>query len=510
MVVGAGAAGCVLAARLSEDPACSVGLIEAGAAVTDPRVHEPGQWPFLQGSAVDWAFETTPQRGTAGRRHAWARGKALGGSTVLHALAHVRGHPADFDAWAADGCAGWGWLDLLPYFIKAETWVGPRSALRGTCGPIHLVQLDPHPLARAFMGAAEEAGFAPIPDHNGEEVRGPTANTLMIRDGRRLTAADAYLAPAARRPNLRVIERAVATELVFAPPRRCRGVLVEQDGALVSLSADQVVLAAGTVGTATLLLRSGIGPAAELADLGIDVRADLPGVGRNLRDHLLAAGNLYEASRPVPPSRWQHSESLLYADGGGVVDAEDGDAPALVLACVTMPVTTECFSAPPIGAAYTLMFGFTHPRSHGVLRLAGTDHRAPPIIDPDYLAEAHDRFRFAEACELARAIGHAPALGPWRSRELLPGPGDGADRTSFLERAACTHHHPVGTCRMGVGADSVVDPGTLGVHGFEALHVVDGSILPSLPTGPTNAAITAIAERASDLIRDRAILPPAP
>jgi len=226
----------------------------------------------------------------------------------------------------------------------------------------------------------------------------------------------------------------------------------------------------------------------------------LPGVGCNLQDHLLSGGNLYRARRPLPPSRWQHSESLLYLPHG------DDPAPGLALACVVVPVTTERFTPPP-GEAYTIMFGFTHPASRGRIRLRSADPRDPPLIDPRYLAEAADREAYLAALEAAQALGASAAFAAWRAAEILPGPGcvTRRERLRFLEEAACTHHHPVGTCRMGDDAGAVVDAG-LAVRGLEGLSVVDASVFPSITTGPVNAAIIALAERAADLLVGRAVL----
>jgi choline dehydrogenase-like flavoprotein len=265
-----------------------------------------------------------------------------------------------------------------------------------------------------------------------------------------------------------------------------------------------VILAGGTIGSPLLLMRSGIGPADHLRSLGIAVRRDLPGVGANLHDHLLAGGNVYLARQPVPPSKYQHSESLLYVERDGALGA-----PELVVACVIAPIVTEQFAAPEFGAAFTLMFGFTRPKSRGRIRLAAADPIVPPLIDPNYLAEEHDRAVYLEALASAQSLGATRALAPWREKEMLPGPGvrSRAERLEFVARAAYTHHHPVGTCRMGADPDAVVGA-DLSVRGVAGLYVVDGSVLPTITTGPTNAAIVAIAERASDLLRGRQPLPP--
>jgi choline dehydrogenase-like flavoprotein len=482
-----------------------VGLVEAGGPAADPRIADPAQWPLLQGSAIDWAYRTVPQRHTAGRMHDWPRGKVVGGSSALNAMAHVRGHPDDFDSWAAAGCAGWGYADLMPYFLRSEHYAPGASAWHATGGPLHLIRPSaPHPITLAYMAAGAEIGIAPTDDHNGAQMTGPCLNTLTIKDGKRQTVADAYLAPCLSRPNLRLIARAHVLSLIMEGTR-CRGVRISDGPGARTLMAERgVILTAGTIGSPLLLLRSGIGPADELRVLGIAVRHDLPGVGRNLHDHLLSGGNVYRSRRPVPASKYQHSESLMYIARDGAAGA-----PELVLACVTAPVTTEAFAPLPVGEAYTIMFGFTHPHSRGCVRLASADPGAAPLIDPNYLAEEYDRAAYLDALERARAVGVASALSGWRREEYLPGPEvrSAADKRAFLERAAFTHHHPVGTCRMGRDAESVVGP-DLKVRGLDGLHICDASIMPAITTGPVNAAIVAIAERFSDLLCRRAPLAP--
>ncbi len=475
----------MLAARLSAEPGLKVALIEAGGPARNPLIAAPGKWPLLQGSDVDWCFKTVPQKGTANRVHDWPRGKVLGGSTAINAMAHVRGHPTDFDRWK---CPGWSYADLKPYFERSER------------GPLHLIRpVDASPVTRAYLAAGAEQGFAPIEDHNAPGMVGPTLNTLTIKDGKRQTIADAYLPLSAGRPNFTLLAETLVEGLLF-DGRRCTGV---RAGGRDIRAERGVILAAGAIASPVLLMRSGIGPADELKAIGIGPRHDLPGVGRNLHDHLLSGGNVYAAKRPVPPSKYQNSEALMYLPRPG----STAPAPELVLACVTAPVTTECFTAPPMGSAYTLMFGFTHPRSRGSIRLASSDPRAMPLLDPAYLTDPYDRATYLDALEIAQEIGQSKALDDWREREILPGP-DRKDRAHFLEQAAYTHHHPCGTCRMGEGAEAVVGL-DLKVRGLDGLYVCDASVLPSITTGPINAAIIAIAERASDLLLGKEPLAPA-
>ena len=499
LIVGAGTAGSVLAARLSEDPGLRVALVEAGQAVDDPDAADPLQWPLLQGRPYDWRYATVPQPGTAERVHPWPRGRALGGSSLINAMAHVRGHPSDFDRWQQPG---WSFADLFPYFLKSEHWTGACSPWHGSGGPVHLVQASPcHPLVESWQAAALDAGYPAIADHNGPSMVGATVNTLTIRNGRRQSTADAYLTPEVlQRQNLTVRSTAEIAALTF-DGHRCRGVQLRDGCGLTA--ARGVILAAGAIGSPLLLLRSGIGPADDLRALSIAVRTHLPGVGRNLQDHLLSGGNVYRARRPIEPSRWQHSESLLYLPYG------PGPAPGLALACVVTPVTTECFAAPAAGEAYTIMAGFTHPQSRGSIRLSSADPQDPPLIDPAYLSAEADREAFLAALDTARALGASAAFDGWRAEELLPGPGcvTRAECLAFLARAAYTHHHPAGTCRMGSDAEAVVSP-NLAVHGHDGLYVIDAAVFPTLTAGPCNAAVIALAERAADLLAGHSPLSP--
>jgi len=499
LIVGAGSAGCVLARRLSETGAGTVGLIEAGDRPDDPAIADPAQWLFLQGRPYDWAYVTEPQPGTAGRRHPWPRGRVVGGSSCLHAMAHVRGHPSDFDAWAAAGGPGWSFDSLLAHFKRSEAFSGGASAWHGGDGPLDVMLPGPevHPLVRDYMAAAESLGFPKIGDHNGPTLVGTAPNALTIRNGRRVSNADAYLGDRAR-PGLSVLTGLIV-DRVTIEGGRAAGVEAIAGGVRRRIGAGRVVLAAGTVASPLILMRSGIGPAAELATHGVACTIDNAAVGGNLHDHLLAAGNLYAAARPLAPSRLQHSESLLYAERDPALSG-----PSVAVACVVLPAVSECFEAPPPGRAFSLLCGATKPASRGRLTLGGPGPLDPPRIDPAYLAEEVDRRRVRDALALAREIGHARPLDPWRSREILPGPDVRAagDVDAFVARAAITHHHPVGTCRMGPAGDGVVD-GRLAVRGVADLFVVDASVIPEITTGPTNAAVTALAERAAELLAGR-------
>ena len=513
LIVGAGSAGCVLAARLSENPRIRVGVLEAGGPATDPDIAIPQKWPLLAGRDYDWAYRTTPQAGTGGRAHDWPRGRVIGGSSCLHAMAHVRGAREDFTAWSdATGSPRWSYEGLLPAFRRTEnfsggagTQHGGASAQHGDAGPlpVMLPDADLSPVVRAYMAAGLAAGIPWLGDHNTGELLGVAPNSLTIRAGRRVTAADAYLEPARARPNLTVISHARVLELTLSATRvggsatRVSGVTAQIDGRLTALDAGLTILCAGTIASPLLLMRSGIGPAASLERAGVACRFDHPNVGENLHDHLLTAGNVYRARQPVPMSRLQHSESLTYLNAADLTRA--AGVPDVVLGCVAAPTVTECFVRPASGTAYTILSGVTHPTSRGRITLSGPAFDSPPLIDPQYLSTDHDRRLARQALDLARMIGHQPALAQWRGEEIYPGIDcrSDADLDAFLQRGVMTHHHPVGTCRMGsaVGSavGSVVDP-DLKLQGFEGLHVVDASVIPAITSGPIHAAVLAIAE----------------
>jgi pyridoxine 4-oxidase len=511
LIIGAGSAGSVLANRLSADPSRRVTVLEAGERVTDPEMRQPELWPFIHGRSYDWAYRTTPQPGLAGRSLDWARGKGPGGSSLVHAMAHMRGCRADFDRWVeATGDARWSWDGLLPFFMCSETFSGGADAVHGDSGPLPVLLPGPElssPLVLDYLAAWTALGVPHIADHNQGEMLGATPNSLTIRDGQRVTVSDVYLDPVLDRPNLTLLTGVTAHRLVIADGR-ITGVEITRDGHDETISAAQVVLAGGSIGDPLLLMRSGVGDPGVLAAAGVSPVLESSGVGRNLHDHLLGAGNLYRSSRPVPPTRLQLSESMTYLSLAGL-SATSGAAD-IVVGCVLAPSVSESFpeaaAEVPPGSGYALLFGVTNPTSRGSLRITGPDVADEPLIDPDYLATEHDRATFRAALRHARLVGGSDGLAGWRDEEILPArwpaaqgagvnPADPDDATldAFIARVAITHHHPVGTLRMGADDAAPVTP-DLRFRGLDNLHVADASVIPSITAGPVHASVLAIAE----------------
>ena len=484
VIVGAGSAGCVLAHRLGR-AGRRVLVIEAGGRANLPAVAEPPLWPTLSGSALDWRYATVPQPGLDGRIVPYPRGKVVGGSSVINALAYQAGHPAAYDRWPA----GWRHADLLPYFKRAETFSSGGNAWRGGDGPLHVLSLadvrDRTPVASAFIAAAQECGFAMTPDLGGAVTTGVAWNQLSVRGHARDDAATAFLDSLDGAVDLLVDTQVLGLVIENG---RCLGVRLA--GQIVRPEGE-VLLCAGAIDSPRLLMVSGVGPADALRALGIAVVADIPDVGANLEDHLLLAGVAFRARREVQRSHYNHADALLY-----VPHANASESPDHLIMCLSLP-----FVQPAVGTlpppAFTLVPCLMRPLSRGSVRLASADPMAPALIDPSYLSDSSDLESLVAAVTLAREIGAASAFSDWRAEEIYPGRNwkDTAARHDFVRRAARSFHHPIGTCRIGAVVDTA-----LRVRGVTGLHVIDASVLPGLPAAMINAAVTAVAERASAIL----------
>jgi choline dehydrogenase len=492
IVVGGGTAGCVIAARLSQDPGCRVLLLEAGGASGPALMSDPAAWLRLWGTSVDWAYRTVPQATTDGAVHGWPRGKVLGGSSAINGMMHIRGDRSSYDAWEAAGAAGWNYDSLLPFLKRSERAPGRDPVYRGLGGPMLVGPgAGREPIWEALLKAAVEAGHPPIDDPNGATAEGVGWGEFNVVDGRRQSAADGYLTPAAGRPNLTIRADATARRLMIEHGR-CRGVVYTvSEGGVRAVADREVILAAGVIGTPQLLMLSGVGAGEHLRGLGIETIADLPGVGANLHDHPKAIVT-YAASQAVRARVFARKPLVL-------TRTDPSETPDMQMIFLDMPIHPRF--APGHEHGYTVIFSLMTPVSRGSVRLASADPRQPPLIDPNYLANDRDVERMVAGLRAAREIGAADALAPVGASELFPGPDahtDAALRT-YLRGSVSTYFHPVGTCRIGSDRMSVLDP-ELRVHGIANLRVADASVMPSVTSGNTNAAVLGIAERASSII----------
>ena len=501
IVVGAGAAGSVLAAELSASGA-QVLVIESGGPDDAPTIANPSIWFYNVGGPLDYHLPVTPSPQLNNRNFYMALGHVLGGGTSINAMVWTRGMQRDFDGWAANGAKGWAFADVLPVFKSQEDWEGGANALRGAGGPIHIRRpKDPHPTAPAFLDAAREMGMPILDDVNGPMLPGAGyINMNIATDGTRVSAVRAFLRPALSRPNLTLLLNTNVVKLNFKGTR-CVGVQLMIDGAIKNIAADkEVILAAGTINSPKLLMLSGVGEAKALRSFGIDVVENLPGVGENLQDHVLVSGVVfkYKGKMPDRPADSNAVEAEAFLSSG----LSDGIDISLVLhqLPVVSPEVASRFGTPPPDA-FTIAPALVQPTSNGSVRLASNNFQDAAVIDGNYLGTDRDIAAVLRAIEAARELGSQHAFDNLRESELIPGTKASTDEIQeFARLASASFGHGVGTCKIGVDKIAVVDP-ELRVHGILGLRVADASVMPHIITGPgTNASAHMIGGRAAKLI----------
>jgi choline dehydrogenase len=524
VVVGAGSAGCVVAARLSEDPSVKVVVLEAGGPDRNIWIHIPiGYGKTIVDPSVNWMYETEPDPGANNRKLFWPRGRVLGGSSSINGLLYVRGQPADFDHWRQLGNPGWAWDDVLPYFKRSEGRVGEGDdRLRGRDGPLSVIDFAARSrLSEAYVESAVLTGIPRNPDYNGATQEGVAYYQNTMRNGRRWSAHRAFLKPAMKRPNLRVITHAQAERVLMAG-RRATGVAYRQNGASHTVRATrEVILCGGAINSPQLLMLSGIGPAAHLQAMGIEPVHDLPGVGQNLQDHYQVRF-VYKCTEAITVNDIMMSPARMALMGlqyalfrTGPLTASAGqvgiftksrpglDAPDIQFHFIG-------FSADRPGEGLHKFSGFSQnicqlrPESRGEILLKSPDPMAPPAIHPNYLSAETDRRVLVDGLQLARRIAAQPPIRAFIASEYLPGEQVQTDEEmlEYARNYGGTIFHPVGTAKMGHDPMAVVDA-ELRVHGIAGLRVADASIMPTIVSGNTNAACIMIGEKCADLVRGR-------
>jgi choline dehydrogenase-like flavoprotein len=523
VVAGGGSAGCVLAARLSEDPNTSVCLLEAGGPDKSVLIHAPaGTAAMLPTPINNYAYKTVPQKGLNGRIGYQPRGKTLGGSSSINAMLYVRGHRSDYDHWAALGNAGWSYDEVLPYFRRAEHNEQFTDALHGQGGPLNVTYPRyVNPLNQMFLDAAALHQLRLNPDYNGAEQDGAFLYQVTQKDGERCSAAKGYLTPNLSRPNLTVVTHAQSSR-VLIEGRRAVGVAYRQGGQTRGVRARrEVILSAGAFGSPQLLLLSGIGPPEHLRDLGIPVAHELPGVGKNLQDHIdyvqiwrtrgdtgtlgVSLGGTARLWRAI--SQWRKSRSGMitttYAEAGAFLRSRpDVSAPDLQLIFVLGMIDDHARKI-HLGHGMSCHVDVLRPYGRGEVTLRSADARDPPVIDPRFFDDTRDLDLLVQGARMMRRIMEAPPFDGVRGKMLYPIRDDDAEIAADIRARADTQYHPVGTCRMGPDGDpmAVVDT-RLRVRGIDALRVADASIMPTLIGGNTNAPTIMIGEKAADMIRN--------
>jgi choline dehydrogenase len=523
IIIGAGSAGCVLANRLSEDPATRVLLLEAGGPDKKQEIHIPAAFGKLFKTEVDWNYETEPQANLNGRRLFQPRGKMLGGSSSMNAMIYIRGNRVDFDRWRALGNDGWGFDEVLPYFKKAENQERGADSFHGTGGPLNVADLRSiNPLSRAFVAAGAELGFPLNEDFNGARQEGFGFYQVTQKGGRRCSAAAAFLKPALRRPNLTVLTNARVLRLNLNGERISEIEFLHEGQTKTAIPDGDVILSGGAFNSPQLLLLSGIGAAEKLEKLGIPVKIELPGVGENLQDDLFIA-TAFRSPKPVSlanaESKLNIAKFLLFrkgqltsnvAEAGAFIKTGSGqEAPNLQFHFGPVFYIDHGFTVPD-GHGFSIGPTLIRPKSRGFVGLRSADPLSAPLIQPNYFENGDDLNLMVDGIRLAFELAETKAFAPFRGdifqydpENKITAASSDAEIAGFVRNKCETLYHPVGTCKMGADEMAVVDR-NLKVYGTANLRVVDASVMPEAVGGNPNAAIIMIAEKAADLIKSAA------
>ncbi len=526
VVIGAGSAGCAVAARLSEDPATRVILLEAGTDDRNRWIHIPlGFGKTFADPSVNWCYETEPEAGAGGRKVYWPRGKVLGGSSSINGMVYIRGQAEDFDHWRQLGNTGWSFEDVLPYFRRSEDQSRGADPFHGSGGPLAVSDVpDKHPIAEAFIEGAMALGYPRNDDFNGASQDGVGYHQTTTRNGKRCSTAVGYLRPAMQRRNLRVITEAL-TEKINFDGRRATGVSFRRHGELWNArAAREVILCGGAINSPQLLMLSGIGPRAHLAERGVGVVHDLPGVGQSLQDHYSAAIKL-KCRLPITVNdvmlsnvrKIQHGLKYYLFRNGALAQISSPAAlfvrtrPELASPDVKCSISPFSADRPQDGlhkwSGFTMIAYQLRPESRGEIKLKSANPADPPAMQPNYLTAETDQRAIVDGLKICRQILAGPSLAPFIASEFLPGPEVQTDAQllEYARQRGGTVYHPTSTCKMGVDPMAVVGP-DLAVHGIGGLRVADASVMPTVVSGNTNAATIMIGEKLADLLRQRARL----